>query len=181
MLTPAMSKDLSQPLPLDASTPTDDKSSSEEGRISSDRALFGLNTEALSALMVNAGEPGWRGRQLTEAIYHHRVTNLSEITTLTKSLRQRLADKGWEVRRPQIVQAFQSADGTERYLIQGQGENSLAGESSIADGVVETVWMPEGDDGDGSDQDNPKRRPSIRRDHSPMAIGSAPPSASPAR
>jgi 23S rRNA (adenine2503-C2)-methyltransferase len=183
MLTPAMSKDLSQPLSFDASAPADDKSSSEEGQISFDRALFGLDAEALSALMVNAGEAGWRGRQLAEAIYRQRIAKLSEITTLPKLLRQRLAAKGWEVGRPQIVQVFQSVDGTERYLIQGQGEKNpevetgAPGESSNVAGVVETVWMPEGDDGDGSDQDNPEtlgatslRRPSGARvgDHEPQ-------------
>jgi 23S rRNA (adenine2503-C2)-methyltransferase len=109
--------------------------------------------------MVDVGEPGWRGRQLEEAIYRQRVTRLSEITTLSKSLRQRLADKGWEVGRPEIVQLFQSADGTERYLIQGQSGDGL---------TVETVWMPEGDDGetgDGSDTDIPEAQgaPSLRR------------------
>jgi 23S rRNA (adenine2503-C2)-methyltransferase len=81
-------------------------------------------------------------------MYRQRITELSEITTLPKPLRRRLAAEGWEVGRPQIVQSFQSADGTERYLVQGQG----------GDGVtVETVWMPEGDDGengDGSDPEN---------------------------
>jgi 23S rRNA (adenine2503-C2)-methyltransferase len=140
-----MSRDLIQPVPLDASAPADGIRSSEEGGISFDQALFGLDSEALAALMVNEGEPGWRGRQLAEAIYHQRATRLSEITTLSKSLRQRLVTKGWEVGRPEIVQVFQSADGTERYLIQGQSRNSM---------TVETVWMPEGDDsesGDGSD------------------------------
>ena len=122
------------------------------------RPLFGLNQEALAALMVNLGEPGWRGSQLAEAIYHQRVTSLSEITTLPKSLRQRLAAKGWEVSRPEIVQLFQSADGTERYLIQSQSGDGL---------TVETVWMPEGDDGeagDGSDTDTPDAlgAPSLR-------------------
>ena len=57
--------------------------------------------------------------------------------------------------RPAIVQVFRSVDGTERYLVQGQ--------SSGAKGVpetVETVWMPEGDEGetgDGTEAGNEKR------------------------
>jgi len=61
---------------------------------------------------------------------------------LSKSLRERLEVEGWEVGRPAIAQVFQSADGTERYLVQGQSQDSQ---------TVESVWMPEGDDGDTDD------------------------------
>jgi len=92
--------------------------------------------------MVEMGEPAWRGRQLAEAIYRQRVTHLNDITTLSKPLRERLTTAGWEVGRPAIAQVFKSADGTERYLVQGSGG---AGET------VETVWMPEGDGGEAGD------------------------------
>jgi len=109
--------------------------------------LFGLNAPALAACMAGAGEPAWRGKQLAEALYRQRVAELEEITTLSKPLRRRLADQGWTVSRPRIAQVFQSVDGTERYLVQCPGQNAA---------TVETVWMPEGDDGetgDGSDAD----------------------------
>jgi 23S rRNA (adenine2503-C2)-methyltransferase len=108
-------------------------------------ALFGMDAEALAACMVEAGEPAWRGRQLVEALYRQRIAELDAITTLPKALRQRLAAEGWQVGRPAIAQVFQSADGTERYLVEGQSGDGL---------TVETVWMPEGDggeSGDGSD------------------------------
>jgi 23S rRNA (adenine2503-C2)-methyltransferase len=111
--------------------------------------------------MVEAGEPAWRGRQIAEALYRQRIAELDEITTLPKVLRQRLAAEGWQVGRPRIDKVFQSADGTERYLVECPGGKGLTvdtgvpGDRSIVAGVVETVWMPEGDDGeagDGSDQ-----------------------------
>jgi len=111
------------------------------------QSFFGLARAELAALMVAAGEPAWRGRQLAEALYRQRLVDLSEITTLPKPLRQRLVGEGWQVGRPQIAQVFQSVDGTERYLIQNPKEAE----------TVETVWMPEGDDsetGDESDADN---------------------------
>ena len=113
------------------------------------RPLFGLDREALSALMVEAGEPAWRGKQVAEALYRQRLAELNEITTLPKLLRERLIAEGWEVGRPRIAQVFQSVDGTERYLVEGQSGDGL---------TVETVWMPEGDDGetgDGSNSDDP--------------------------
>ena len=112
--------------------------------------LFGLDTAALSARMVQAGEPAWRGRQLAEALYRQQVAELDEITTLPKALRTRLDAEGWRVGRPAIAQVFQSVDGTERYLVQAEGAGSE---------TVETVWMPEGDNGesgDGTDADQPQ-------------------------
>ena len=106
----------------------------------SGKRLFGLDAEALAARMVAAGEPGWRGRQLAEAMYRQRVAELSEISTLPRALRERLAAEGWEVGRPRIAQVFQSVDGTERYLVQGLDEKT-----------VEAVWMPEGDEGESGD------------------------------
>ncbi len=92
--------------------------------------------------MVENAEPTWRGRQLAEALYRQRVADLSEITTLPKSLRERLFAEGWEVGRPGIAQVFQSVDGTERYLVQGAGDDQQ---------TVEAVWMPEGDGGESGD------------------------------
>jgi 23S rRNA (adenine2503-C2)-methyltransferase len=114
------------------------------------KALFGLDARALAALMSELGEPSWRGGQIAEAMYRHWVAELSEFTTLPKSLRRRMVEIGWEVGRPTIAQVFQSVDGTERYLVQGGGDGRE---------TVETVWMPEGDGGetgDGSDEKSPK-------------------------
>jgi 23S rRNA (adenine2503-C2)-methyltransferase len=101
--------------------------------------LFGLDAEALSARMLAAREPAWRGKQLAKAIYNQSIAELSEITTLPKDLRQRLTAERWHVGRPSIAQVFKSVDGTERYLVQAGAE------------TVETVWMPEGDDGESGD------------------------------
>jgi 23S rRNA (adenine2503-C2)-methyltransferase len=101
--------------------------------------LFGLDSDALSARMAAGGEPAWRGKQLAEAIYRQSITDLGEISTLPKTLRQRLVAEGWQIGRPRIAQVFQSVDGTERYLVQAGAE------------TVETVWMPEGDEGESGD------------------------------
>jgi len=90
--------------------------------------------------MAELGEPVWRGKQLAEALYRQRVTDLDAITTLSRTLRQRLREGGWTVGRPVIVRTFRSVDGTERYLVRGGDDQT-----------VETVWMPEGDDGEAGD------------------------------
>jgi 23S rRNA (adenine2503-C2)-methyltransferase len=113
------------------------------------KLLFGMDSTALTACMAEIGEPAWRGKQLAEAVYCQRIAEISEITTFSKPLRQKLAAEGWEVGRSEIAQIFQSVDGTERYLVQGQGGDAL---------TVETVWMPEGDDGESGDESDVERR-----------------------
>jgi 23S rRNA (adenine2503-C2)-methyltransferase len=83
---------------------------------------------------------GYRTRQVSQALYRDWAADLAEITTLPKELRERLLDAGYEVGLPRIGETFQSVDGTERYLI-------AAGDGQ----TVETVWMPEGDDGEEGD------------------------------
>jgi 23S rRNA (adenine2503-C2)-methyltransferase len=131
MLCPAVSTPINQLVRLDTNGPT-------EG---SARSLFGFDAEKLAETMVESGEPAWRGRQLAEALYQQRVAELDSVSTLSKTLRQRLAEMGWTVGRPKIVQTFVSHDGTERYLVEGHA----GGET------VETVWMPEGDGGEAGD------------------------------
>ena len=97
--------------------------------------LFGLDCAALTEVFTQLGERPYRGRQLADALYKQRITHLDQITTLPQSLRDRLTAEGWEVGRPHIAESFRSIDGTERYLVQTGLQ------------TVETVWMPEGDDG----------------------------------
>ena len=97
--------------------------------------LFGLDCAALTEIFKRLGERPYRGRQLADALYKQRVTHLDQITTLPQTLRDRLTAEGWEIGRPHIAESFRSVDGTERYLIQTGLQ------------TVETVWMPEGDDG----------------------------------
>lgn len=93
--------------------------------------------------MEAVGEPSWRGQQIAEAVYRQRIAEVSSISTLPGRLRDRLMGDGWEVGRPRIAQVFRSVDGTERYLVQCPG---------VTAETVETVWMPEGDDGEAGDE-----------------------------
>jgi 23S rRNA (adenine2503-C2)-methyltransferase len=141
MLTQAMTGDSSQLIRLDASTRKGDSNASAQRGW---KQFFGQDTVALAARMIELSEPAWRGPQLAEAIYRQRLAELTEITTLPKTLRRKLADEGWQIGRPQIAQVFRSVDGTERYLVQCQDAVT-----------VETVWMPEGDEGETGDGSEP--------------------------
>jgi 23S rRNA (adenine2503-C2)-methyltransferase len=102
--------------------------------------IFGLSIEQLSELCGKIDTQPYRAKQLAEALYRGWIGDLSELTTWPKSLRERLAARGYRVGLPEIVQTFRSMDGTERYLIKGDDDKT-----------VETVWMPEGDDGEAGD------------------------------
>jgi len=102
--------------------------------------LLGLSLEELTALVESHGQPPYRARQLHQALYRERVSQLSAISTLPLDYRTRLVDEGWQVGLPEIQKRFISVDGTVRYLLR------------FLDGqTVETVWMPEGDGGEFGD------------------------------
>ncbi|HWW16426.1 MAG TPA: 23S rRNA (adenine(2503)-C(2))-methyltransferase RlmN [Candidatus Dormibacteraeota bacterium] len=104
------------------------------------KSLQGMDPEELTALVIEAGEPGYRAKQIMEAVYRHRVESLEEISTLPQEFREKLAQSGVSVGAARIENKFLSVDGTVRYLI------------GFADGQsVETVWMPEGDGGEAGD------------------------------
>jgi 23S rRNA (adenine2503-C2)-methyltransferase len=104
------------------------------------KAIFGLSIERLRRICGQFDTAGFRANQLVEALYRGWIGNLDELTTWPKALRERFAAAGYRVGLPEIVQTFCSVDGTERYLIAGDDEKT-----------VETVWMPEGDDGEAGD------------------------------
>ena len=102
--------------------------------------ILGLDIAELTELAQEWGEPPFRARQIFESVYGQRLTSIDSIFTLPAKLRSLLNQSGVEVGAPLIEKKFVSSDGTVRYLI------------ALSDGqTVETVWMPEGDDGETGD------------------------------
>jgi 23S rRNA (adenine2503-C2)-methyltransferase len=102
--------------------------------------LLGSNRTELAALVEREGEAPFRVQQLLEGIYRQRVDALEKIFTLPQQFRANLAAQGACLGLPTIDKRFTSRDGTVRYLF------------SFPDGQsVESVWMPEGDDGETGD------------------------------
>jgi 23S rRNA (adenine2503-C2)-methyltransferase len=103
-------------------------------------SLLGLTLQELTNLVLESSQPAYRAQQLFDALYRQRAEGLDQISTLPREYRARLGEQGWGVGMPRITQKFESRDGTMRYLVE------------MADGeTVETVWMPEGDDGESGD------------------------------
>lgn len=117
--------------------------------------LLGCNRADLELLAEREGEPPFRAQQLLEGIYRQRVDALEQISTLPQRFRSMLAQKGVSVGLPEVQKRFTSEDGTVRYLFGFEDGQS-----------VESVWMPEGDDGesgDGSDAGDPHPGGEARR------------------
>ncbi len=54
--------------------------------------FYDLSLEELQAQLKQLGEPAFRARQLWQAIYCDLITSPDEITTLPKTLRQKLGE-----------------------------------------------------------------------------------------
>jgi len=104
------------------------------------KTLLGLSLQEPTDVAEEVGQPSYRGRQLFEAIYGQRIQSTEQISTLPQDFRAELLQRGFSVGFPRVDKKFASADGTVRYLME-----FVDGQS------VETVWMPEGDDGEAGD------------------------------
>lgn len=94
------------------------------------QAILGMElSEIVDAL--GPALPGFRARQIYEAVYQQGIPDLGRISTLPAGLRQELASSH-TVGLPGIQKRYESADGTRRYLL------------ALEDGrSVEAVLMPE--------------------------------------
>lgn len=78
-------------------------------------------------------QPAFRARQLYDAVYRQKATDLAGISTLPRDLKAQLAETLC-MGLPEQAQRYDSVDGTRRYLLRLQDDRT-----------VETVLMPEND------------------------------------
>ncbi len=75
---------------------------------------------------LGPGHPAFRARQIYDAVYRRKITDLADVSNLPKPIR------AIPLGIPEIAHRYDSKDGTRRYLLR------------LEDGkTVETVWMPE--------------------------------------
>ncbi len=77
------------------------------------RSLIGLARAELEAEVVSLGMAPFRARQIWHWIYNRGATSFDEMTTLSKDLRARLAER-YALARPTIGREQHSADGTRK-------------------------------------------------------------------
>ena len=98
--------------------------------------LAGISREDLTAELASIGEKAFRAKQLWHWIYYQGKTDFVQMTTLSKSLQTRLAEK-YEIRRPNVSQVQRSKDRTQKWLVRFEDNQE-----------AETVYIPE--DGRGA-------------------------------
>jgi len=94
------------------------------------QAIVGLELPDLQETL-GQDQPAFRARQVYDAVYRQKVSDLVEITSLPLNLRKELASKV-SVGLPEPAAEYHSKDGTRRYLLKLQDQRT-----------VEAVLMPE--------------------------------------
>lgn len=97
--------------------------------------LLGLSEAKLVAFFESIGEKKFRAIQVMKWIHQLGADNFDDMTNVSKDLRAKLKNIA-EIRLPEVVQQFDSTDGTRKFLIRVSGNN-----------VIETVYIPDGDRG----------------------------------
>jgi len=95
--------------------------------------FFDLNCEEIREYFESIGEKPYRATQMMKWMYHQGVTDPLSMTDVGKPLREKLKES-IEFTLPQITREQQSADGTRKWLIGIDDQNS-----------VESVFIPEPD------------------------------------
>jgi len=97
--------------------------------------LLDLDRVAMEAFFTRIGEKAFRASQVMKWIHQQRVTDIAEMTNLSKSLRDNLQAMA-EIRLPEVVVDQTSEDGTRKWLLRLDSGNS-----------IETVFIPDGSRG----------------------------------
>lgn len=97
--------------------------------------LLGLPEAKLIAFFESIGEKKFRAIQVMKWIHQLGADNFDDMTNVSKDLRAKLKNIA-EIRLPEVVQQFDSTDGTRKFLIRVTGGS-----------VIETVFIPDGERG----------------------------------
>ena len=68
--------------------------------------LLGLDIQELTGIAAENGQPPYRARQLSEAIYRQRVAELEADLDLPAEFRGQLAETGFQIGLPSIQKTF---------------------------------------------------------------------------
>ena len=93
--------------------------------------LIGLSHKELVDFFISIDEKPFRATQIIKWIHQRGISDISEMTDLSKSLREKLL-KDCEIKVPDVVYEKLSTDGTKKWVIK-VGEKDL----------IEMVLIPE--------------------------------------
>ena len=107
------------------------------------KVLLGLSLDELKGVAASLGLPAFAGKQMAQWLYEKRVTDIGDMTNLSKQNRERLSAE-YCVGAMAPVDCQRSIDGTVKYLfpVRTDGKSSKSGQADL---FVETVFIPDGD------------------------------------
>jgi 23S rRNA (adenine2503-C2)-methyltransferase len=79
------------------------------------RNLKELGPEDLAAWLAEAGEPGYRARQILQWLYRKGATSFAAMSDLSKALRERL-EGAFTIERPRVMRDARCVDRTRKFL-----------------------------------------------------------------
>ncbi len=97
--------------------------------------LLGLPQAKLETFFEKMGEKRFRAAQVLKWIHQMGVISFDEMTNISKPLREKLKEVA-VIEAPEVIQQWDSKDGTRKFLIRVSGENA-----------VETVFIPDDERG----------------------------------
>lgn len=97
------------------------------------KPLLGRTLAELSAIVAEFGMPRFSAKQIAQWIYQKRITEIDEMTNISKAARERLAEV-YTIGRMEPQDVQRSNDGTIKYLFPTESGK-----------FVETVYIPDGD------------------------------------
>ena len=97
--------------------------------------LLGLSASRIGDFLESLGEKRFRGTQILKWVHQQGVTDINEMTNISKGLRTSLSEVA-EVVLPEVVSVQDSVDGTRKWLIRMDGGS-----------CIEMVYIPERDRG----------------------------------
>ena len=93
--------------------------------------LMGLDRQAMESYFLGMGEKTFRASQLMKWIHQMGVRDFTEMTNLSKNLRERLKENA-TITVPEIISDELSRDGTRKWLLKVPGKSA-----------IEMVFIPE--------------------------------------
>ena len=102
--------------------------------------LLGRTPDELKAIALEAGLPGFAGKQMAQWLYQKRVTDIDQMTNLSKQGREALKAR-YEVGRTAPVDVQTSVDGTRKYLFEVETTVGTQAETTF----IEAVMIPDGE------------------------------------
>ena len=92
---------------------------------------LGFTKSKWQEVLAAWGEKPYRATQIMKWLHHRFISDFSEMTDISKSLRERIAAEG-HLAEPPVADELVSADGTRKWLVQ-----------AASGSLVETVFIPE--------------------------------------